>query len=138
LIYLAAVGRRQSTDALRLLIDLLQTDYGGRVNVLIYLTAVGRRQSTNALRLLIDLLQTDYNGRVKVINRSNCRQTNSDGAINKSNCRRTLTRLLIDLILDKRRRAINRPYVRRTRYSTIFRSGGGGRDFFDVGEWRSS
>src|SRR6218665_3862120 len=103
LIYLTAVGRRQSTDALMLLIDLLQTDYDGRVNVLIYLTAVRRRQSTDALRLLIDLLQTDYNGRVKVINRSNYRQANSDGAINKSNGRHTLTRLLIDLILDKRR-----------------------------------
>src|SRR6218665_1172561 len=97
--------------------DLIADD---RVDVLIYLTAVRRRQSTDALRLLIDLLQTGYNGRVKVINRSNCRQTYSDGAINKSNCRRTLTGLLIDLILDKRRRAINRPYVRRTRYSTIF------------------
>jgi len=81
-----------------------------RVNVLIYLAAVGRRQSTDALRLLIDLLQTNYNGRVKVINRSNCRQTNSDGAINKSNSRRTLTRLLIDLnvLLITRHSTINK------------------------------
>jgi len=53
LIYLAAVGRRQSTDALRLLINLLQTVDGGRVNILIYLAAVGQRQSTDALILLI-------------------------------------------------------------------------------------
>ena len=71
-----------TSDRVDVLIDLLQTDYDGRVDVLVYLTAVRRR-----IKLLIDLLQSDL---------TVCR-TNSDGDINKSNSWRTWTRLLIDL-----------------------------------------